>query len=468
MTTLTLPETPTLAHKPVVLAVHGFGSSAACWEPLLKLLREDEGVASRFDFECFQYDTRWFNFNPLQRIPTLREIGMQLGEFIDSPRFHGAELTLVGHSQGGLVIQSYIAELLRENRAERLAPIRQVVLFATPNLGSTTAAGLRRLVYKFLSNPQERSLRVLDTEIALIRSAVVERIVNAAARSAREWPLPVTAFFGLRDKVVPEASARGDFDCVAPLDGDHFQILRPADRRDPRYQELVERLLLPRGHRFVWEVERFEQSIRVEPLGGVKRFELRTKSGKPRAVECDNRAKIERSVTFSRGNRCDRIFPIRYRTRDDGFLEAFTSHPNEATAAERGAYEEEAKQAVFGVTPRPGETFRLKLDVYKGFDAGNRNLHSHLGRESYYHELVYTVDLSAYLAAGWKLRPQPELFVHPGDPGHGELCSLRGGGRPVAPTSVDPSGIWSWKLRNVQEGIVDIVWDFEGEGPSAP
>jgi hypothetical protein len=65
------------------------------------------------------------------------------------------------------------------------------------------------------------------------------------------------AFCGLQDDIVPEASARGVFDSVRAIPGDHFSILSPENVGDPRYSELVEILLQPGGHSHRFEVERY-------------------------------------------------------------------------------------------------------------------------------------------------------------------------------------------------------------------
>src|SRR5262245_14230323 len=198
--------------RPAVILVHGFSSSAASWGPLLDLLRPDPAVASRFDLELFGYPTQWLSLNPLRRIPRLREVSEKLRAFVDSPRFYDRELTLVGHSQGGLVIQDYLAALLREGLGEKLAQVRQVILMARPNLGATILSPLRRFLSAILPNPQERTLRALDPELADTRAVIQNRVIRAREASAAAYPVPVHAFYGLRDNVVPEASARGFFD----------------------------------------------------------------------------------------------------------------------------------------------------------------------------------------------------------------------------------------------------------------
>src|SRR6266511_2846923 len=124
--------------KALAVFVHGFGSSADCWKPLLKLLSEEPIVDARFDLQCYEYPTAWFSMNPLKRIPRLEEIARGHAEYLDRCRDY-PEITLVGHSQGGLVIQNYLADRVTKD-VNDLKRIRQAILIATPSLGSTMAS----------------------------------------------------------------------------------------------------------------------------------------------------------------------------------------------------------------------------------------------------------------------------------------------------------------------------------------
>ncbi len=448
--------------KAVILFVHGFGSSGKCWDKLRTLLAEDNRINSRYELRCFEYPTAWFGINPFHRIPRIQEIARSLRELIDSPDFYERELTLVGHSQGGLVIQSYLSQILSAGEGERLDSVRQVILFATPNLGSTFISPLRKLMSILVFNPQERLLRVLEPEIAEIRTVITERVVNAKASTSTAWPIPIHIFYGLRDRVVAEASARGTFGekNITPLDADHFTILNPKDSQDMRYLEFVEALIEPSGHVNVFEVTRYETKIKVEP--SLKKQEHEWKHGDTiRTVHSNNICYIDRSVRFSRKNRCvNPPFTIRYSTRHGGFLKYKTSHVNEANPEEKGKYDDYGNEVIFRFTPRPGETYDLKVEVYGGFGKDQRDVHFHLGRDSYFKERGYTLDLSGYVALGYSISQVPKLYFHPNDPGHGELCNQRGIGRDVEPTEIDQGGIWRWELARVRQGVVDIVWDI--------
>ena len=238
---------------------------------------------------------------PPPPVSTRMEIGRSLSDEIDSPTYRGRPLTLVGHSQGGLVILSYLAELLGKGEGSCLRDLRQSVLLATPCEGSTTGFNLRRLASTLFSNPQELTLRVLNPDIADIRDVIDKRVVAATADSDTAWRVPIHAFCGMQDNVVPAASARGPFESVRRVPGTHFSILTPDDANDRRYTEFAEVLLDPGGHLHRFEIDSYETMIRVEPSAHL----AVTCPGKnPRVVEYDNYGTLRRTVRFAGSNRC--------------------------------------------------------------------------------------------------------------------------------------------------------------------
>lgn len=447
--------------KQLVVFVHGFGSSSRCWDFLLDLLGKDPKVTNLFDLDAsFEYPTAVANWWFLTRIPRLSECAHALEGFL-RPRFRKYQhITLVGHSQGGLVIDLYLANALRDLKYEDLAHIRQALFIATPHLGSTTLSLFRKLFFTFFSNPQERELRVLGPDMADILHVLSERMEDIRPGDPRGWPIPVHCFSGMRDAVVEEASARGPFGHYTSLDGDHFSILRPRDECDARYTRLVEALLEPVGHKHVWEVELLEERIQVRPRPEGQ-YQVQARHGdRERVVYTDNEAHIEVSVKFAPGNRCKDLFTLSYSTRAEGYVSYTTSHKNEASPQEVGDYEDHGLHAVFKFTPNETDTFKLQLEVYNGYGKGQREVHFHLRkRESFFKKLRYVLDLRAYLKSGHELVKPPLLYFHAQDNGHGALCRQRDLDKPLEFQQGNaPPGVWQWELDNC-EGVVDIVWD---------
>jgi pimeloyl-ACP methyl ester carboxylesterase len=440
----------------IVLFVHGFGSSSRCWSPLMTRLADDPRIVANYELQTWDYPTKWVELNILGRIPRLSEIGRALGDEIDSPEYRGRPLTLVGHSQGGLVIMSYLVDLLNRGEGSRLRNVRQVICLATPFEGSTTAMSFRRIASALFRNPQELTLRVLNPDVADLRAAVRERIVMATRDTGSSWRVPIHAFSGMQDDVVPEASARGPLESVRRVPGDHFSILRPKDGADPRYTEFTEVLLDPGGHVHRFEIEEYETVLRVAPCPS----SVIAVGGKnPREVQYDNTATLRRTVRFAPSNRSRNPFTLRYGTRSEGYVVAQHSHPNEAAPAEIGRWEDTGTFYQFDVRPEPGGTYWFNVEIYSGYGPGDRDVHFHLGDHSHFRKLIYVLDLSAYVAAGYPVSSGPHMYVQPEDLPHGDLCRNRVGFAAVTPIEQSPNGIYRWELTHLSKGVVDIVWD---------
>lgn len=444
--------------KEKILFVHGFGSSSKCWKAMIELLSKDERVASRYELETWDYPTKWFNMNILGRIPRLKELGLALHDEIDSPKYQDRPLTLVGHSQGGLVIQSYFASLLEDGKASELSRIRQAIFIATPNEGSVTGFNLRRLASTLFRNPQELTLRVLNPDVGDLRSTILKRIVTTTRDTNIAWRVPIHAISAIEDNIVPEISARGPFDNVKRIHGTHFSIIKPKTHEDKRYTEFVELLLDPGGHRHRYEIESYETAIRVEPR---KKQLITTKGNNPRIVEFDNYGTITRKVRFAKSNRAKNKYTIRYGTRSDGYIVAHMSHENEAPPNQIGLGEDYGTYCQFDFTPESDQDYSLKVEIYKGFDEGNRDVHFHLLNNSHYRRLRYEVDLSAFVNGGFEISREPSLYLYYKDVEHNALCSKRNLGKPIPPISKTTQGLYAWEVNDICEGVVDIVWDVK-------
>ncbi|MEU5200409.1 alpha/beta fold hydrolase [Streptomyces scabiei] len=234
-----------------VVFVHGFNSSAAVWEPFVRLIEDDPDLAFVAPFQ-FTYDTRLWQPDPRRQIPTFDTTADNLMEYLESTADNCERLVLVAHSQGGLVVQRYLLRMLghRGRGRELSRRIRSVILFACPNDGSQFGVALRRVFMR--SNPQERQLRPLDEQITDTRAFVINRVVHAREVSEGSCPIPIVVYAGESDKIVTPASARSVFPDAAALPGDHFTIVQPDSREHRAYKALKRQLLAvadggPRG-----------------------------------------------------------------------------------------------------------------------------------------------------------------------------------------------------------------------------
>ncbi|WP_194894606.1 alpha/beta fold hydrolase [Catenulispora pinisilvae] len=229
-----------------IVFVHGINSSPSMWDAFADLLAHDPELTQilaeptpRFGYATGLWRPWW---RPLQVIPSITTAADSLKEYLttEAGRYEG--LVLVGHSQGGLVIQRCLVRLLSEGRGRELARIRRVVLLARPNTGSQLALAARRALIR--SNPQERALRPYDELMAdTLRVIALDVIYAPSEPSDRSCRIPFSIYVGEQDGVVTRASAQAMFPEAAALPGDHFSIARPTSH-DHRTYATVKRLLL--------------------------------------------------------------------------------------------------------------------------------------------------------------------------------------------------------------------------------
>lgn len=444
--------------RSMAILVHGFTGSQANWERLTSLASADPEVSQRFELRPFTYPTALLKVPLKRRLPAVDEAANSLAAYIDSPDLYGREITLVGHSQGGLVILECLRHIMEKRGAAALSPIRQVVLFATPHQGSMFLSGARRVLFRLFPNPQERDLRVLAPRIAELERWTREKIAGARSQGSDQWPIPIQCFWGMQDNVVRPESAQGAFWEGTALEGDHSTIIQPRDAADPRYAEFKEALLHPLGHPSVFEVADYQMLVRVEPVDARKRFPV-THGRRTRTVRTDNIAHVRRRVTFSQKNRCRELFRLQYGTEEGGGLRPVPSHPNEAPPQEILQFEQYGLHYVFGFRPDSGQTYGLDLEVYKGFDKGNRDVHIHLNRDSHFQRVFFELDLSAYGHAGHKIAASPRLHLRPVDPGDHAWCTGPAAGDLVEPTASGSDGVWHWEMTGLRQGVVDVRFE---------
>ncbi len=382
-----------------VVFVHGFDSDPSCWGDFLGRLKSDADMARQgFQFYTFRYSTKLLEVDPRKRLPTISECGNELAGFLKQKCPEGT-VFLVGHSMGGLVIQSFIAETLRERHGKSLERIRSVILFATPNRGSTMIGALRGILERFISNPQDERLQVLDDEIADNTEVIVRDVLAAKTAGEMSCPIPFRVFWGDQDNVVPKASARGSFVEASCLPGGHSEILQPdpRDPDDPRYAALKDALLNPIGHPSRYEIDLFEVKLAISPESSGAEFIL-SDLDKPLTIHTDNTAIRTLKIVFAARNRCRAQYDQTYRSID-GFVELlYLSAPNEAGPAASSTYRSQGKDLQCLVTP-PGDnpdapfTYVNEVKIYGGFGHGQRAWHNHMNGFGNYKLVRFILDL---------------------------------------------------------------------------
>lgn len=222
--------------------VHGILSSYEVWGPLCAALDSYQEIAGAYAFPPFEYPSRKILWDRRTRRPDLDGLADWLRTFLEHECRDYESLVLIGHSQGGLVIQRYLARMLADGRGRDLRRIRSVVLLACPNDGSDFMLGGRRL-FLGARNVQELQLRPSSEPVKGAQSRVLNQIVHAQQDSNTNCHIPFHVFYGMQDAIVPVASARGPFAEPRALPGDHSTILE-ADAPDSTIVVVMRNLLL--------------------------------------------------------------------------------------------------------------------------------------------------------------------------------------------------------------------------------
>ncbi|ROP35246.1 hypothetical protein [Saccharothrix texasensis] len=225
-----------------LVLVHGLFSSAAVWSHFDRLVGGDPDLAD-VDVLHFEYASPKVELNSARRIPSVDDSARMLDTYLQLRTERHSSIVLATHSQGGLVVQRYLARKLREGKGLDLARIGHVVLFACPSNGSEFLGALRAFARPVLGNVQEKELRPLVKPVTEALTDVLNRVVNAKGEGPSEYPVPVHAYAGEQDKVVLPQSALSHFPHGGMLPGDHFTIVRPEDRDAMAYLALKRHLL---------------------------------------------------------------------------------------------------------------------------------------------------------------------------------------------------------------------------------
>ena len=215
-----------MVHADLVL-IHGFWSSITTWDPLIKQLRLDPDLAD-LRMVVFGYESTklpGWPFSP-SRIPDYNNIAQSLPASLAVHAPGRTPVIIVTHSQGGLILQRFLAWMLTEGRGRELARIRAIVMLSCPNEGSEYLASIRAVI-GFDRHPQASQLAVLGREVGEARRIVLRQVVHANALDDRQCPIPFYVYSGRTDNVVLRQTAQSAFPFAEVLPGDHFSILDP-------------------------------------------------------------------------------------------------------------------------------------------------------------------------------------------------------------------------------------------------
>jgi pimeloyl-ACP methyl ester carboxylesterase len=231
------------APQPIhVVFVHGFNSSADMWKSFTELIAGDPELSTFVTTSTFEYESKILNVNLVKRIAEIDDIADMLITDYRTKLRESSRIVFVAHSEGGLVVQRFLARMLRNADGRALARIVRIVMFGCPNAGSEFFLKTRKILGIAIRNPQERELRPLVRAVVEAQQLVLNSIVNARTTSETECHIPIVAYGGASDGVVPPETSRWVFQQGGIVAGDHSSMVRPQSRDAQSYQALREEL----------------------------------------------------------------------------------------------------------------------------------------------------------------------------------------------------------------------------------
>jgi tetratricopeptide (TPR) repeat protein len=227
-----------MVERPQIVFVHGLFSSAEVWDNLQSLLQNDDSL-TEVDCHCFEYRTPKLRLSLTRKIPSFDDLADRLRTFIRLHCHADRPVILVSHSQGGLIVQRFLARSLASEQYEDIRTIKMVVMYSCPNSGSDILLSVRRGLILW-RHPQEEELRPLNRLVTETRGTILRKIVNAAEDDPDSCHIPIYFYAGDEDNVVTSVSALDVFpaEYTGVIRGDHSSIIQPASTNDESYRVL--------------------------------------------------------------------------------------------------------------------------------------------------------------------------------------------------------------------------------------
>ncbi|MFD3813236.1 alpha/beta fold hydrolase [Rhodococcus sp. NPDC058639] len=228
---------------PQVIFVHGLFSSVAVWDNFENLLTRDRDLRG-VEYFRFGYSTPKFRIRPTRKIPSFDDLADRLRGFIESHCDDQRPLIIVSHSQGGLIVQRFLAASLDAGFLDSIRQVKMVVMFSCPNSGSDILLSIRRM-FIIWSHAQEKELRPINELVTKSRRTILWKIIRAKPNDPKACHIPIFLYAGDTDNVVTSVSAFDVFplENTRVIEGDHSSIIQPTNESDESYKNLRKRIV---------------------------------------------------------------------------------------------------------------------------------------------------------------------------------------------------------------------------------
>jgi tetratricopeptide (TPR) repeat protein len=212
--------------KSLLVFVHGFNSARdTAWDQFPSLVREDNGFDD-FNILLYGYPTR------VCRQPTdVRHAGEGLASYLMSVAPQYDNVVFVSHSMGGLIVLNALLTVHKNDSSYFDRSRVRVLTFGTPHGGVPEASYLELVC----ENRQAQDMRVLNQPLYDLKESWSRTFGRGTGTKAETdfRRIPVTAFYGMEDRFVPQPSACQGFEQYCfQVDGNHITMVKPRANQD--------------------------------------------------------------------------------------------------------------------------------------------------------------------------------------------------------------------------------------------
>jgi len=120
-----------------IVFIHGLsGSARSTWGPMIDQLGQDRDFDS-FQFASYAFPTVKIRLPFTERMAKIQELSSALDTLIETDLSDCSEITLIGHSLGGLIARHYIISSILNNKK---LLVKNLLMYAVPNTGASIAS----------------------------------------------------------------------------------------------------------------------------------------------------------------------------------------------------------------------------------------------------------------------------------------------------------------------------------------
>jgi hypothetical protein len=237
------------SHEKAVVFIHGIGAKdpQEYWKQFTTVLLQDTNTFIRdFDVYVWGYPThkgpKWLidfirslsNKTLVDATPAIVRLGGLWRSTYQTQFSAYQDIGLVCHSMGGLLVQSWVADVLEDGKSPELDPLRHIAFYSTPHNGAPIAG--------VAWNDQLEGMTVTGDFVGRTRRRWHDHVVKWKNIQMRPEDrlynryIPHLVLSGVSDQVVPRNFAEVLGMPCGDIQGNHTTLIQPTDIEDTRYK----------------------------------------------------------------------------------------------------------------------------------------------------------------------------------------------------------------------------------------